>query len=168
MSSRPSAPVVDLTPGSSWPLVGFVTGVTVLAATAVYFSSIPLPGKATAMTVILAAGVYWVFDRGMRLMPFSITRVMLLQDDECVMFDRRGQYRSMELAGGLTLGTLCVVLMLRQNRWRSLALCLSSDSVPQEIHRRLRMRLRMSIFTRNGHFAESVSRLWGKALKKQI
>lgn len=143
MSSRTSPPVVDLVLQPSWVLTFFVTGVTIFALAAVYVSGMVIVAKALVLVLILAAGCYWVLDRGLRVMPFSIVRAVLMQDDECILVDRRGRSRTAILAGGLTFGGLLAVLHLREGSGRPRALCLPSGPIARDAHRRLRARIRV-------------------------
>lgn len=166
MSSRYSVPVVDLTLRSSPLSVIFVTSVTILAVVAVYFSSMGVLAKVMAMTLIPATGGYWVLDSGLRIMPSSITRVTLLQDDECVISDRKGRARSVNLTGGVELGSLCAVLSFREGRRRTRTVCLFCDSVARDLHRRIRMRLRVPACTQASLCRRLVRRFYERVFRK--
>ena len=143
MSSRPSAPVVDVELRPSRVLSLFVTAVTVLAATAVYFSGVANMVKAVLVSGILLSGGFWVADRGLRLMSFSLVRAVFMQGDECILVDRRGRTRSCVMKDGLQLGRYIAFVMLGDTGWRTPVLCMAADGVDAEPFRRVRMRLRM-------------------------
>lgn len=145
MSSQRSAPVVDVTLRSSLLSTVFVTCVTALALAAVYRSGMDILAKAGVFFVLLAGSIYWILDRGLRVLPGSVVRAVMLHDEECILIDRRGRSRSMILTGGVALGSLVAVLSLQGWRLRRRTLCAFAGSVDRDTLRRVRARLRLPV-----------------------
>jgi len=143
MSSRRSAPIVDLELHPSRGLSLFVTGVTVLATAAVYFSGVGGLVKAILISGILISGGFWIAARGVRVMPFSIVRAVFMQDEECVLVDRRGRARSCVIRDGMNLGSRVALMTLIDRGRRGPVLCLDAGSVDCMAFRRVRVRVRM-------------------------
>lgn len=76
-------------------------------------------------------------------MPFSIKRAVFMQDEECILVDRRGRAHSCVIQGGLNLGSQVVLVTLRDSDRRRPVLCLAADGVDPGCFRRIRLRVRM-------------------------
>lgn len=121
-----------------------MTGVTVLAMSAVYFSGMDGLIKAILMSGILVSGGFWVTAKGVLIMPFSTVRAVFMQDEECILVDRRGRTRSCVMQEGLNLGNHVALITLRDRGRRRSVLCLATDGVDPASFRRVRIRVRMS------------------------
>lgn len=141
-------------------------GVTVLAIAAVYLSGIDLLAKAVVFLVLLVAGIYWILDRGLRLLPGSVVRAVMMQDDECILIDRRGRSRPTTVTGGVALGSLVSVLSLKGGGQGRYTLCVFAGSVEKDTLRRLRIRLRVPVNSSVRRSSSLGHRLISKLRKK--
>lgn len=119
--------------------------VTALALAAVYLSGMDLLAKAGVSFVVSAAGIFWILDRGLRVLPWSVVRAVMLQDEECILIDRRGRSRYTNITGGVALGSVVGILSLEGRRLRRQTLCAFAGSVDGDTLRRIRVRLRLPV-----------------------
>lgn len=141
MSSDRSVPVVDLTLGASRVLSLWVTVVTLLASAAVFASGLPVWLKCLIVTIIMAGTGRWLFAEGLRRVPHSVVRLVLMDEEECMVVERAGIQRSVRVVHAAVITSSLVVVTLRSSGWRVRTLCVARDAVESNGFRRLRMRL---------------------------
>lgn len=149
MSSERSAPVVDLALGASRALCLCVTAVTLLAGTAVFASGLSVWFKCLVVAVIVAGALRWLLVEGLRRTPHAVVRLVLMDEEECMLVEHAGAMRSVCLTHAAVITASLAVATLRTGRWRTRTLCIARDAADAEEFRRLRMRL--NVASRDGN-----------------
>lgn len=144
MSSDRLVPIVDLKLGASRTLSMSVTAVTVLAVIAVFESGLPVWLKCLLDALIVAGAVRWLFVEGLRQASSSIVRLVLMDEEECMLVERAGAQRSMRVVHAAVITSSLAFVTLRFGRWRTRTLCIAVDAVDDDSFRRLRTRLSVS------------------------
>ncbi|MGH8128561.1 MAG: protein YgfX [Gammaproteobacteria bacterium] len=144
MSSDRSVPVVDLTLGASRTLSLSVTAVTLLAGVAVFASGLPVWLKCLIVAVILVSAIRWLLVEGLRCTPHSVVRLVLMDEEECMVVERSGAQSGVRTVQATVICSSLTVVILRSGRWQARALCIAGDAVDGDGFRRLRMRLCVS------------------------
>lgn len=155
MSSRRSAPVLDLRLGSSRILSVLLTGVTLLACAAVCASGVGWPLKAGLVVVLAGAGGYWTAHEALRVLPRSVVRLVLMPDHECILVDRRGRMRNLSLESGVAVGGHVVILSMGAHRVRKETLCAFPDAAHADGLRRLSIHVRLLATRRSSLFSRA-------------
>lgn len=100
-----------------------------------------MPIKCLAAGAVLAAGIRWLYVEGLRRAPSAVVRLVLLEDDESMVVERRGRQRGVRVIRAVVVSSSLALVTLRAGRWRARTLCIAGDAVAADAFRRLRVRL---------------------------
>lgn len=141
MSYERSPPVLDIGLGASRALSLVVAAFALLSSAVVFASGWAVSIQCLAAVAVLAAGIRWLYVEGLRRAPSAIVRLVLLEDDESMVVERRGTQRGVRVVRAVVVSSSLAVVTLRVGRWRTRALCVAGDAVSADAFRRLRARL---------------------------
>ncbi len=136
-------PALVIRPGVSRRLALFVLVAHVLTLAAIAFLPLALLGRVgLALAVLLGCalslgGAVW------HLWPWSLKEVIWQTDGSWYLIQGDGRQLEGRLLGSTYVSPALVVLNFRCGRWRNRSLVLLPDNLEPDLHRRLRVRLRL-------------------------